>query len=109
MEKIVSGSHESPFQVGDFKTQLLESLEINGPPWGLLIFEQDGSVSSLCADASVIGEDNSRDIMLALDFAHYAFDRPDWMVEYIKSIQDKKVNDLKPKLRLIKGGLKEED
>lgn len=109
MNTNVSGSFDSPVRTGDSITELLENIKSDDPPWGLLIFERDGTVSSICGDASIIGEENSRDIMMALDFAHYAFDRPDWMIEYIKSLQAKKIEESKPQLRLIRGGLEEED
>ena len=108
METNISGSFDSPIRTGDSITELLENLKSDDPPWGLLMFERDGTVSSLCADASTIGEENSSNIMMALDFAHYAFDRPDWMIEYIKSLHAERAEEDKPQLRLIKGGLEEE-
>lgn len=112
MEINVSGSNESPARESDSISGLLESLKTDNPPWGIIMFDQDGSVSSLCADESIIGEENAKSITLALDFAHYAFDRPDWMIEYIRWLQAAKSEDKKapkPGLRLIKGGLDDDD
>ena len=94
-----------------FSSALLHNLlETDKPPWGALVFEQDGSVSSLCADGEIIGEENAKHIMIALDFAHYAFDRPDWMMEFIRSTQDQKSSAApKPALRLIQGGLDDDE
>ena len=110
METNLSGSGEALVDMSVPGDLLQDLLETDKPPWGALVFEQDGSVSSLCADEEIIGEENAKHIMIALDFAHYAFDRPDWMLEYIKSTQEeKKAADPRPALRLIQGGLDDED
>lgn len=113
METKISGSIDSFIQEGSPLVDLLENIKADNPPWGIIMFEQDGSVSSLCASEEIIGEENSKHIMMAMDFAHYAFERPDWMVEYVKNLKIKK-EELqetapRPELKLIKGGLLDED
>ena len=91
-----------------FSSALLHNLlETDKPPWGALVFEQDGSVSSLCADGEIIGEENAKHIMIALDFAHYAFDRPDWMMEFIKHVFPKFVRPHLPGISVGRPGVGE--
>ena len=110
MKKNISGSIDESVREADSILSLLDNLKNDKPPWGLLIFEQDGSVSSLCASEEIIGEENTAHIMTAIDFAHYAFDRPDWMMEYIAHTRSLKREQSMtgPQLELIKGGLDDE-
>lgn len=93
-------------------SEFFDDVDPRDLPYGLVIFERDGTVSSLCAPEDSIGEENAASVTLALDFVHYAFDRADWMSEFIKKSYSKNMKEplskkSGPQLTLIKGGLDE--
>lgn len=97
------------YSAGTFE-DVIADLGFKNLPHAMMFFERDGSVSSMCAPEDVIGDKTEFEtVKLALDFVHYAFDRPDWMFEYMKTSEEEKLisesEKNKPKLRLIKGGL----
>lgn len=105
MEENLSGSQDPMKHLKN----VFNRLDPEIMPYGIVMFHKDGTLSSLCAPSSFIGEDESATVSLALDFTRYAFDRPDWMLEYIrvleKSLEEKYDNDKKPHLTLVKGGI----
>jgi len=118
MEQSLSGSahfEKQGFNEGFFKTAF-ENLEEEEFPYAMILFERDGSVSSLRAPEELIGAEDVESVSVALDFAHYAFSRADWMVEYIThadaaadKLEASKKEEDRPKLVLIRGGLEEND
>ena len=91
---------------------IFEDLESEELPIGMIMFESDGSVASMCAPAELIGEEESDRITFALDFVHYAFERADWVLEFMKYNDAKKRKEAmaahenkKAKFKLIKGGM----
>ena len=115
MENVVSGSFLSTEQNEAFDaSELFGSLDPEELPYGLVMFERDGTVSSLCAPEEVIGKHEAASVTIAMDFIHYAFDRGDWMAEFIADVHSKKKEsalneETGPKLTLIKGGLEENE
>ena len=115
MEKNLTGSMPGNTSATiPFLREALEDIQGSELPYGFILFEPDGTVSSLCAPPDVIGEDEAASVTLALDFVHYAFDRADWMAEFIKkAYKEKKPSENsdknRPKLTLIKGGLEENE
>ena len=105
MEENLSGSQDPMKHLKN----VFNSLDPEIMPYGIVMLHKDGTLSSLCAPSSFIGEDESASVSLALDFTRYAFDRPDWMMEYIrvleKSLEEKYDKNKKPHLTLVKGGI----
>ena len=87
----------------------LHALRESDIPNGMIFLEQDGSVSSICAPKEVIGDAEYESVIFALDFVHHAFNRPDWMLDFIEQTQNKTAEEDKPSLTLIQGGLSEEN
>lgn len=118
MKQSLSGSMhiEKEGSDEDFFKSTFENLRGGDFPYALVIFERDGSVSSLRAPEDLIGEEDLESVTLALDFVHYAIARADWMMEYLahektaaRELEANKEKDDRPKLVLIQGGLEEND
>ena len=115
-ENLTTGSFDDNLtHVNKIYHDQLSGMELDQMPHAMIFFERDGSVSSMCAPEEVIGSESEFEtIKLALDFAHYAFTRPDWMLEYMKVADDIKEGEIKtdesrPKRRLRKGGLQDDE
>tara|TARA_R110000824_G_scaffold252068_6_gene440735 strand:- start:1302 stop:1661 length:360 start_codon:yes stop_codon:yes gene_type:complete len=116
MEKNLSGSIDSEKESRsvDLLKDALNSVDPEFLPHGIVMFHKDGSLSSLCAPEEIIGPDEAATVTLALDFTRYAFDRPDWMLEYVNMLdkalkKSRATKSTKPHLTLIKGGLEEDE
>ena len=113
MENNLSGSLGSNPEEEKFEIfNIFQDLKSEDLPVGMIMFESDGSVASMCAPAELIGEEESGRISFALDFVHYAFERPDWMLQFMKHNDERKKRDAiaehknkKAKFQLIKGGM----
>ena len=85
-------------------------------PVGIVMLEADGTLSSLHVPMT---EDNSEDVvssMMAMEYILYAFDRQDWMAEFVvettkikDSVLEKRAVDRRSNLTLIHGGKKDEE
>ncbi len=85
---------------------LSSSLNNEDLPLGALLFEKDGTMRSIIACAENDADRSS--VGMAMDYINFAFERSDWMLEYVNQITDAYV-DVKRRstFRLIKGGLSE--
>ena len=111
MENNVSGSlglHDQELQ--EAIKQVVEDIGSENMPHAMIFFESDGTISSMCAPENILGEDNVKSAQFALEYVHYAFDRADWMLDFIRQTQmSTKEKNIKPVLKLIKGGLDDEE
>ena len=110
MENNVSGSlglHDQELQKSI--EQVVDSIGAENMPHAMIFFESDGTISSMCAPEDILGEDNVKSAEFALDYVHYAFSRADWMLDFIKQTKMTPQENIKPALKLIKGGLDDKE
>ena len=110
MENNVSGS----FGVSDQALQktireVIDGIGTENMPHAMIFFESDGTISSMCAPEDLLGKENTKSAEFALDYVHYAFGRADWMLDFIQKNKIAPQENTKPMLKLIKGGLDDEE
>ena len=106
---------------GSFFEELLQDVVQNVPaekrsevPLGIMMLEKDGTLSTIRVP---IDEDNHDDVvsaMFAMDYVLYAFERIDWMSEFIadmNTLKDKMkeeiTNSKRKKFTVLEGGKKD--
>ena len=85
-------------------------------PLGIMLLENDGSLSAIRVP---VNEENREDVisaMFAMDYVIHAFERQDWMSEFVmdmntmkNEIKKRKIDYKRSNLTLIKGGLESEE
>ncbi len=110
MENNLSGSLDQDSEKEDI-FNIFEGFKAEDLPVGMIMFESDGSVASMCAPEELIGEEEVGRITFALDFVHYAFERQDWIMQFMKYNDAKRKKEAiaahknkKAKFELIRGG-----
>jgi len=76
-------------------------------PIGMLMFNKDGSMNLAVTDDKDPVDLSS--ILILVDFFEYALQKKEWMdmfADHVEKLGVDSLKDKKPKLRLIKGGLK---
>ena len=94
----------------------LPETEKKSLPLGIVMLEADGAISAVNVP---ITDDNVQDVtssMFAIEYILYAFDRFDWMEQYVRSLESEKqahtaseIEKKRSKFRLIPGGKSDEE
>ncbi len=109
MQNELSGSQNNDEALGFNLEDALKLVGSGSLPHAMVFFESDGTISSLAAPESIVGKEESESIKFALDYVSYTFRRADWMLEFAQEKQRKAAQENAPKLKLIKGGLDDEN
>ncbi len=109
---------ETPISGSAFEAALKSAVSGTPPekrqelPLGILMLERDGTMSSFHVAEALEDSDDLGAALLALDYVLYAFERADWMIEFVDSIDRDyaklKKDKLRASLTVIPGGLAEE-
>ena len=109
---------ETPISGSAFEAALKSAVSGTPPekrqelPLGILMLERDGTMSSFHVAEALEDSDDLGAALLALDYVLYAFERADWMLEFVDSIDRDyaklKKDKLRASLTVISGGLAEE-
>ena len=109
---------ETPISGSAFEAALKSAVSGTPPekrqelPLGILMLERDGTMSSFHVAEALEDSDDLGAALLALDYVLYAFERADWMLEFVDSIDRDyaklKKDKLRASLTVIPGGLAEE-
>jgi len=83
-------------------------------PLGIIMLENDGTLSSLYTPVDDISHEDAASSMVAMEYILYSFGRQDWMAEFILSLDkqkkiadEKRIQDKRSKFTLITGGKKD--